>query len=126
MRGVLLLGLIGALALAGGCRKPGPALAHGRPVAEWVEVLRDPDARARKKAVGVLGNVGPVEPAVVPALAGAVRDRDAAVRAEAALALMKIGPAAREAESALTEAQNDQDPAVRRLAAKALERVRGK
>jgi HEAT repeat protein len=107
-----------------GCHKEGPTLAHGKPVGEWVAALHDPDARARKKAAGVLGNVGAIDPAVVPALAGAVRDGDATVRAEAVLALAKIGPAARDAEAALTAAQKDPNPTVRQYANKALERVR--
>jgi HEAT repeat protein len=121
MRRVLALTL---LLLTIGCHKAEPTLAHGKPVAEWVAALRDPDVRARKKAVSVLGNVGPVDPAVVPALAEAVRDRDPSVRTEAVLALMKIGPAAREAEPALVEAQKDSNPTVRQNAAKALERLR--
>jgi HEAT repeat protein len=121
MRRVLLVLL---LLLTAGCHKAAPTLAHGNPVGEWVAALRDPDARARKKAVSVLGNVGAIDPAVVPALAEAVRDRDPAVRAEAALALMKLGPAARGAELALAEAQNDPNPTVRHYAARALERVR--
>jgi HEAT repeat protein len=112
------------LLLTVGCHKAGPPLAHGKPVGEWVEALRAPDARARKKAAGVLGNVGAIDPAVVPALAEAVRDRDPAVRAEAVLALMKIGPAARDAAPALTEAQKDANLMVRQYAVKALERVR--
>jgi HEAT repeat protein len=125
MRRLLMLGLVGTVALGAGCHKAGPTMAHGKPVGQWVEGLRDPDARARKKAAGVLGNVGAVDPAVVPALAEAVRDRDAAVRAEAVLALMKIGPPARDAAPALAEAQKDPNPTVRQYAAKALERVRG-
>jgi HEAT repeat protein len=112
------------IVLTAGCHKPEPTLAHGKPVGEWVTALRDPDARARKKAAGVLGNVGAIDPAVVPALAGAVRDGDPAVRAEAVLALAKIGPAARDAEAALAAAQNDPNPTVRQYAGKALERVR--
>lgn len=112
------------LVLTVGCHKTEPTLAHGKPVGDWVAALRGPDARARKKAAGVLGNVGAIDPAVVPALAEAVRDRDPAVRAEAVLALAKIGPAAREAEPALAEAQKDTNPAVRQYASKALERVR--
>jgi HEAT repeat protein len=121
MRRVLVIVLI---VLAAGCHKAEPTLAHGKPVGEWVAALRDPDARARKKAAGVLGNVGAIDAAVVPALAGAVRDRDPAVRAEAVLALAKIGPAAHDAEPALAEAQKDPNPTVRQYAGKALERVR--
>jgi HEAT repeat protein len=122
MRRVLLLAL---LVLTVGCHKPEPTLAHGKPVGDWVAALRDPDVRARKKAAAVLGNVGAIDPAVVPALAAALRDREPVVRAEAALALLKIGPAAREAEAALTEAKTDPDPTVRQYAARTLERVRG-
>jgi HEAT repeat protein len=110
--------------LTAGCHKAEPALAHGKPVGDWVATLRDPDARARKKAAGVLGNVGAIDPAVVPALAEAVRDRDPAVRAEAVLALAKIGTAAHDAEGALADAQKDPNPTVRQYAGKALERVR--
>ncbi len=112
------------IALTIGCHKSEPTLAHGKPVGDWVAALRDPDARARKKAAGVLGNVGAIDPAVVPALAAAVRDREPAVRAEAVLALAKIGPAARDAEPALTEAQKDSNAAVRKYASQALECVR--
>jgi HEAT repeat protein len=125
MRRLLTLGLLGVLTLAVGCRQAGPTLAHGKPVGQWVEALHDPDARARKRAVGVLGNVGAIDPAVVPALAEALRDRDAAVRAEAALALTKIGPAAAGAVPALEEARKDPHATVRQYAAKALARVRG-
>jgi HEAT repeat protein len=112
------------LVLTIGCHKTEPTMAHGRPVGDWVAALSDPDARARKKAAGVLGNVGAIDPAVVPALAGAVRDREPAVRAEAVRALAKIGPAARDAEPALAEAQKDPNATVRQYAAQALERVR--
>jgi HEAT repeat protein len=122
MRRVLVLML---LLVTVGCHKSEPPLAHGKPVGEWVAALRDPDARARKKAASVLGNVGAIDPAVVPALAEAVRDRDVGVRSEAVLALMKIGPAASEAAPALEEAKKDANPTVRQYAAKALERVRG-
>lgn len=113
----------GSLALVSGCGKPGPLLAHGKPVGDWVQALHDPDARVRKKAATVLGNVGAVDPAVVPALAEALKDRDAGVRSEAVLALLKIGPAAEEAGPALAEAQTDRDPKVRTYAAQALQRI---
>ena len=121
MRRLLVTALV---LLTTGCHRSQPMMAHGKPVGQWVEELRAPDARARKKAAGVLGNVGAVDPAVVPALTEAVRDRDPAVRAEAAVALMKIGPAARDAAPALAEATKDANPTVRQYAAKALERVR--
>jgi HEAT repeat protein len=117
--------LLGAVALVNGCGKPAPLLAHGKPVGDWVQALKDPDARVRKKSASVLGNVGAIDPEVVPALAAALKDRDAGVRSEAVLALLKIGPAAQEAAPALAEAQTDRDPKVRTYAAQALERIQG-
>jgi HEAT repeat protein len=109
--------------MATGCGKPRPLTAGGKPVSHWLQALRDPDVRVRKKAAVKLGNVGATDPAAVPALAGALKDRDARVRAEAALALLRIGPAAREAIPALAAAQDDPDPTVRAFAGKALAKV---
>jgi HEAT repeat protein len=113
-------------ALPAGCGKARPALAGGKPVSHWVEALRDPDARVRKRAVAKLGNVGPGDPSVLPALVGALKDRDPGVRGEAVLAVLKCGPAAGEAVPVLAELER-QDPApeVRSRAARALERLRG-
>ena len=69
--------------LAAGChRDPGPLGLYfsGEPVSHWLETARSPDPKARKKAVDVLGNVGPADPAVIPALVAAVKDKDPAVR----------------------------------------------
>jgi HEAT repeat protein len=118
-----VLGLVLAVALAGCGQEPPPPSAHGKSVDEWVRALQGPDARLRQRAARTLGNAGAADPAVVPALAGALRDRDAGVRGEAALALMKIGPDAREAVPALTEARKDRDARVRTYAARALEKV---
>jgi hypothetical protein len=116
----LAAGLLGC-----GAKESGPLVSHGKPVSHWVQELQSSDAKARKQAVKALGHFGPADPAVVPALAGALKDRDASVRVEAALALLNIGPAAQAASPALTEAQNDRDAKVREYAAKALERLRG-
>jgi HEAT repeat protein len=116
--------LAAALAL-GGCGKAPPTLAHGKPVAHWVQALQDPDVRVRRKAADVLGNVGAVDGAVVPALARAVKDRDVGVRRAAVLALLKIGPGAREAAPVLEEAGKDRDGRVGAYAAQALRKVRG-
>lgn len=113
------------IALAPGCGRAQPTVAHGKPVQHWVEALQGPDAAARKKAAAVLGKVGAIDPAVVPALSGALKDREPAVRAEAALALLRIGPAARDAVPALAEACKDRDAHVRDHAARALEKVQG-
>jgi HEAT repeat protein len=126
LRGLTVRGWLAActlLALAG-CGAP-TTLAHGRPVAAWVEALRSPDVRQRKTAVGVLGNVGARDPAALPALASALADADAGVRDAAVLALMKSGPAAGIAVPALEAAANDPDPSVRNHAAAALKRIKG-
>ena len=115
------------LTLAAGCssRPEGPLTAGGRPVSHWLDELRSPDPKARKKAVRELGHVGKADPAAIPAVTGALKDPDPQVRAEAALALLNLGPDAAEAAPALAEATQDKDPKVREYAAKALERVRG-
>jgi HEAT repeat protein len=119
MRRLLLL----AALIVAGCGPSGPPLVHGKPVAHWLEVLKRPNALERRKAVQVLGNVGGADPAVLPALTGAVGDRDAGVRGEAVLALLKMGPPAREAAPALRAAEKDPDPRVRQYASRALERI---
>jgi HEAT repeat protein len=124
MRALHLLGpaVLGAAAIVG-CSQDQP-LAGGKPVAHWVEALRAPDAKVRKQAAVKLGNVGASDPAVLPALLGALEDRDAGVRCEVILALTKCGPAARDAEPTLTR-MRDQDPSprVRDFAGRALEKL---
>ena len=121
-----------ALALAGlaaGCHRDAVPTARyfdGQPVSHWLEAVKSPDPKTREKAVDVLGNVGPADPAAIPALTGAVRDKDAAVRDAAVLALSKIGPPAAAALPALQEATKDPNPAVRTHAATAVERVGGR
>jgi HEAT repeat protein len=113
------------LVLAAGCGGRAPLQSHGRPVGYWVEELRQPDARLRKKAVQALGHAAGADGQALTALIGALRDRDAAVRAETVLALLNLGPAAREAIPALEEAQKDRDARVRTYCGKALEKIRG-
>jgi HEAT repeat protein len=97
----------------------------GEPVAHWLEEIKSPDPKKRKKAADVLGNVGPADERSIPALIEAVKDKDAKVRDAAVLGLSKIGPLAASGESALAEATKDQDPTVRTHAATAVEKVRG-
>jgi HEAT repeat protein len=106
-----------------GCGKNEPVQAHGKPVAYWLEELKKPDPKARKKAVVALGHVGTADPAAIPALIDAVKDRDATIRAEAVLALLNIGHDARDAIPVLRDAQKDSDATVRSYAAKALARI---
>lgn len=116
------------VALAGGCgRESGPKELYfsGQPVSHWLEAAKSPDPKVRKKAADVLGNVGPADPAAVPALAAAVKDKDPSVRDAAVLALSKIGPPAAAALPALREATSDPNPSVRAHAATAVERVGG-
>jgi HEAT repeat protein len=116
----------GAALLLGGCGNQESLTAGGKPVAHWLEALKSPDAKARKRAVQKLANVGTADPAAVPALAGALKDRDAGVRAEAALGLLRIGPDAKGAAAALQEAaRKDKSATVRSHAGKALAKVQG-
>jgi HEAT repeat protein len=117
--------LVATTALAIGCGKTAPTLAGGKPVGHWVEALHHPDARVRKEAAFKLGNVGPADTAVLPALEGALNDRDPRVRHEVVCALVKFGPGAKEALPTLVEmSRKDQDAQVRTSAAKAAERLR--
>jgi HEAT repeat protein len=117
------------LALLSGCSKPPQAtLSGGKPVSHWVEALRSsPDAKERKEAAFKLGNVGPTDSTVLPALRGAMNDGDATVRSEVILALVKLGPVAREAVPALVKLrEHDRDPKVRSYASKAVEKIQSK
>jgi HEAT repeat protein len=97
----------------------------GKSVEHWMDGIRSPDPKTRKKAAEVLGNVGPVDSRAIPALSGAVKDPDPKVRDAAVLSLSKIGPMAISTADVLQEATKDQDPTVRSHATTALERVRG-
>jgi HEAT repeat protein len=123
MRHLRALGLLILLAVFGCGRSPA-TLAGGKPVAHWVEALHDRDVKLRKKAAFKLGNVGPADPAALPALVGALDDPDPAVRSEVILALIKFGSAARDTLPRLTEMQRrDRNALVRQYAARAAERL---
>ena len=108
----------------GGCGKTDPVSAGGRPVAEWVAALTSPDAKIRKTAALKLGNVGPADPTVLPALIAALEDRDPKVRSEVVLALVKFGPDAREAAARLEEMRRkDPNAKVRDYAGKLLDKL---
>jgi HEAT repeat protein len=123
-----VLGALCVFILAAGCqRDEGPPGLYfsGEPVSHWVEAAKSPDPKVRKKAVDVLGNVGPADPAAIPALIAALKDKDPNVRDAAVLGLSKIGPPAADGLPALRVAMNDPNPTVRAHAATAVERVRG-
>jgi HEAT repeat protein len=107
-----------------GCGQTQPTLSGGKPVEHWVQALKDPDARVRKEAASKLGNAGPANSAVFPALVAALKDPDAKVRCEVIFALVKFGSDANEAVPILTELQKlDSDARVRTYAAEALEKI---
>ena len=119
---LLMHGTVLLVLMAAGCGPARPMMAGGK----WAAALRDPDATLRRKAAFTLGNIGPADPAVLPALLGALKDSDAAVRREAILALVKCGREAREAEPLLDELrQHDPDAQVRAYAGRGLEKLRG-
>ena len=123
MRLIAALFLLAAL----GCGPSVPKEKYfsGEPVDHWLEAIHSPDAKVRKNAADVLGNVGPIDSRAIPALIDAIRDPDPKVRDAAVLGLSKIGPDAVAAEPALQEARKDKDPTVRAHAATAVERVCG-
>lgn len=111
-----------------GCsRTDGPKEKYfsGETVEHWLDAIKSPEPKTRKKAADVLGNVGSVDPRAIPALIEALKDRDAKVRDAAVLGLSKIGTPAIAAESALEIATKDNDATVRTHATAALERIRG-
>jgi HEAT repeat protein len=108
-----------------GCGKAEPTLAGGKPIAYWVDALKASDPRVRKEAAFKLGNAGPIEPIVFPAVLAALKDADPQVRGEAIRAVVKFGPTAREAVSSLEEMRRqDNDARVRQAAARAVEALR--
>ena len=95
----------------------------GKSTAEWVGLLRSPDAAQRLHAARALGGRGAEAGVVAPALAETLKDPDAFVRQEAARSLGTLGPEAGTATPALRAALRDRKPAVRKAAAAALKRI---
>ena len=64
-----------------------------RPLSAWLEDLHSRDARVRRAAADVLGKLGPIAAAAVPALQAALEDDDQDVRINASEAILAIvGP----------------------------------
>ena len=114
-----------SLLVSNGCGQAPATLAHGKPLDYWLKSLENRNAKTRKKAVQVLGNVGPADSAVVPALCAALKDRDAGVRSEAVAALTKMGPKAKDALPVLAELVQDRDAKLRVHAEKAIRVIQG-
>jgi len=114
------IALLLLLITVSGCGREQPKMAGSK----WADLLHVNDTRVRRRAVFTLGNIGPSDPAVLPALIVALKDRDASVRREAILALAKYGPGAREALSALRQIErNDPDAQVRAYSAQARQKL---
>ena len=106
------------------CGPSSPPLSGGKPISYWTLESKDADSARRQKAVTKLGNAGPADAAVLPALLEALHDTAPSVRREAILALMKFGPGAKQAIPALKEMERkDADEQVRAFAAKALNKL---
>jgi HEAT repeat protein len=119
-----ILSMVIVAVLLSGCGRAEPTLVGGKPVDYWVQAMHDSDVKLRKKAAFKLGNVGPTDPAALPALLDGLKDDDAGVRSAVILALMKFGPEAREAIPVLTAMQkHDRDKQVRCHAGKALAKL---
>lgn len=120
----LLIGLASVIVLCG-CGKEQEKLSGGKPLAYWLEEMKKPDAKLRQKAVFKLGNVGAADPAVLPAVLGALSDQDPAVRCEAILAVLRFRDRAQAVETKLIALQQiDPDAKVRDFAAKAIEKLK--
>jgi HEAT repeat protein len=85
-----------------------------------IDLLQDPEADFRKRAIFALQQTGPAACAALKPLIVALSDRDSAVRVGAAGVLRSIGPKASEAVPALIANLQAREPAVREAAADAL------
>src|SRR5581483_642187 len=93
-----------------------PAIVAPAPPSDLIRLLRDDEARTRRRAALAVGHVG--LPEAIPALQQTLMDPEAEVRQMAAFALGLIGdPAAR---PALQAALKDSDPIVQGRSAEAL------
>ena len=109
-----------------GCGQSPPETVHGKPVSHWLDELKKPDAKVRKKAVQALGSAASTLSEARAGLLVGLQDAEADVRYEACLAIVQLGaktPA--EAVPLLEKAAGDPDPRVKAAAAKALKRVQG-
>jgi HEAT repeat protein len=100
---------------------PGTPVYRRRPLADYVENLRQAPAAQRADVLRAMGSFGRDGAPAASAVAGALADPDAQVRGAAAWALSQIGAPGAAAVPALGRALSDSSPRVRSLAAVALE-----
>jgi len=113
--------LVASIAVSGCHRGTESALAGGKSVAARLQALNDSNPKIRREAAEKLGNVGPSDAQVVPALRTALADKDARVRSAAILALVKCGDTAPPTLSVLSDLQSkDPDRQVREYAKEAV------
>ncbi len=79
----------------------------GKPLAFWLEELKNSDPLIRDEAIAVLSDAGPAARAALPRLEALRKDQQRPVRIQAALALWRIAGQTEPAIAALTEALRD-------------------
>jgi HEAT repeat protein len=97
---------------------------EGRSTSQWVQLAKDDDVEARRKAVTALGELGLTEASdTVPTLTEAVADPDPAVRLLALRSLEKLAPKASKAQPAVGKAINDKNKTIAKQAMKTLRAI---
>ena len=84
-----------------------------KPIADWLETLKQPESEARLEALRAIQELGPEAEEAVPALVDTLGDGDVEIRAAAAEALGAIGPGAKAGIPALIEALTDRGVVIR-------------
>jgi RNA polymerase sigma factor (sigma-70 family) len=92
---------------------PDDPVAEGRPLSQWVLVLRDDDVLTREEAIAVLAQLGPRARPAIPFLQDVLKDDHPLLRIKAADALWKIARDLRSAAPVLRAAMDDPNAAVR-------------
>jgi HEAT repeat protein len=105
-------------------KEPQEPSRNGKPLSEWIALLKSSDVGLRNNAASVLISFGPQAAPAAKALAITLTDENADVRRHSALALGAIGPRAAEAKDALRNAaKKDTNASVRVWAARALAEI---
>src|SRR5262249_51653169 len=98
----------------------GESFHQGRPTSYWVHLLQSGKDQERANAAEAVGERGPANADVVPALRAGLEDEDEHVLRNAATSLGQIGPDAVPAVPALVRALKDKDGLFRLEVARAL------